>query len=103
MTRAGIPDWLLSHLTGPGFSLLVFGPATPDVPGVATVRIAPDALHDVSGLAAQRYGAPPGACVLLRPDQHVAALFRRFDRDRVLAAVAHAMGHATPARLERVA
>jgi len=101
--RAGAPDWLLRHLAGPGFSLLVFGPATPDVPGVTTVRIAPDALHDVRGLAAQRYGAMPGACVLLRPDQHVAALFRRFDRDRVAAAVAHAMGPAAPARLERVA
>jgi len=103
MTRAGTPDWLLRHLIGPGFFLLVFGPATPEVPGVTTVCIAPDALHDVRGLAARRYGAPPGACVLLRPDQHVAALFRRFDRDRVLAAVTHAMGHATPARLERVA
>jgi len=51
----------------------------------------------------QRYGAMPGACVLLRPDQHVAALFRRFDRDRVAAAVAHAMGPAASARLERVA
>ncbi len=103
MTCAGAPDWLLRRLAGPGFSLLVFGPATPDVPGVTTVRIAPDALHDVRGLAAQRYGAMPGACVLLRPDQHVAALFRRFDRDRVAAAVAHAMGLAASARLERVA
>ena len=103
MACAGTPDWLLRHLAGPGFSLLVFGPATPDVPGVTTVRIAPDALHDVRGLAAQRYGAMPGACVLLRPDQHVAALFRRFDRDRVAAAVAHAMGPAASARLERVA
>ncbi len=101
--HAGKPDWLLRHLAGPGFFLLVFGPATPDVPGVTTVRIAPDALHDLHGTAAQRFGAMPGACVLLRPDQHVAALFRRFDRNRVAAAVAHAMCRATPAHLERVA
>ncbi len=101
---AGRPDWLLRHAAGPGFSLLVFdGPATPDMPGVKTIRIAPDALHDVRGLAARRYGAPPGACVLLRPDGHVSALFRRFDRERVAAAMRRALGHAAPAVLERVA
>ena len=102
---AGRPDWLLRHAAGPGFSLLVFGgPATPDTPGVKTIRIAPDALHDVRGLAARRYGALPGACVLLRPDGHVAALFHHFDRERVTAAARHATGHAAgPAALERVA
>ena len=89
--RAGRPDWLLRRLGGPGFSLLVFGAATPGVPGVATVRVAPDALHDHRGLAAARYGAPPGACVLLRPDGHVAAGFRAFDAVRITAAVQHAM------------
>jgi len=103
MTHAGAPDWLLRHVAGPGFTLLVFGPATPDIPGVTTVRIAPDALHDVRGLAAQRYGATPGVCVLLRPDQHVAALLRRFDRDRVAEAVDHAMVQPDSTRLERVA
>ncbi len=97
MLREGRPDWLLRHLAGPGCTLLVFGPATPDLPGISTVRIAPDALHDVRGLAAVRYGAAPCACVLLRPDQHVAALFHRFDRDRVLAAAAHAMRRPAPA------
>jgi 3-(3-hydroxy-phenyl)propionate hydroxylase len=102
---AGRPDWLLRHAAGPGFTLLAFGgPATPDLPGLKTIRIAPDALHDVQGLAARRYGAAPGACVLLRPDGHVAALFQRFDRERVAAATRHAMGHAAlPAALERVA
>ncbi len=103
MTLGGQPDWLLRHAAGPGFSLLVFGPATPDIPSVATIRIAPDALHDVRGLAARRYGAAPGACVLLRPDGHLAALFHRFDRDRVTAAMRHALGHAAPAMLGRVA
>ncbi len=104
MAVAGRPDWLLRHLAGPGFTLLVFGGlATPDVPGVKTVRIAPNALHDVRGLAARRYGASPGACVLLRPDGHVAALFHRFDRERVTAAMRCALGHAAPAALGRVA
>ena len=66
--------------------LLVFGTETPPLPGIRTVRVAPDALHDVRGLAALRYGAMPGACVLLRPDQHVAALFRQFDAARIQAA-----------------
>ncbi len=87
----GRPDWLLRHI-GSGFTLLVFGGDTIPVPGVEIVRIAPDALHDAEGLAARRYGAPPGGCVLLRPDGHVTALFRRFDAERVRAAMAHALG-----------
>ena len=86
----GQPDWLLRHLGGAGFTLLVFGPAVPVLPGVATVRVAPDALDDVRGLAAARYGAAPGMCVLLRPDQHVAAGFSTFDAGRILDAVRHA-------------
>jgi 3-(3-hydroxy-phenyl)propionate hydroxylase len=54
-----------------------------------------------TGLAAQRYGAFPGACVLLRPDQHVLANFRRYDEARIRAAIGHALMRA-PA-LERVA
>ena len=103
MSFAGQPDWLLRHLAGPGFSLLVFGPATPELPGVTTIRIAPDALHDTRGLAAQRYAAAPGACLLLRPDQHVAALFHCFDRDRVTAAMRQALGCSMVAQLERAA
>ena len=93
------PDWLLRHLGAPGFTLLAFGPDVPALPGIATVRIAPDALpdappntlHDIRGLAAARYGAQPGACVLLRPDQHVAAGFHSFDSRRILKAVKHVM------------
>ncbi len=99
----GEPDWLLRHLAGPGFTLLAFGPPVPPLPGIATVRVAPDALpdtlHDLRGLAASRYGAHPGACMLLRPDQHVAAAFRSFDAGRILATVQHVMMQdALPAR-----
>ena len=94
----GRPDWLLRHLSGPGFTLLAFGPDVPALPGVSVVRVAPDALQDVRGLATARYGAPPGACVLLRPDQHVAAGFRAFDARRIAAAVRHATAQPDPAQ-----
>jgi 3-(3-hydroxy-phenyl)propionate hydroxylase len=42
------------------------------------------------GLLAQRYDARPGTAYLLRPDQHVAARWRRFDLAAVRAAVARA-------------
>ena len=87
----GRPDWLLRHLGGAGFTLLVFGEGGA-VPGVEVVRIGPGGLVDVEGLAARRYGAAPGSCVLVRPDQHVAALFRHFDPARVARAVERAMG-----------
>ena len=94
----GRPDWLLRHLSGPGFTLLAFGPDVPALPGVSVVRVAPDALQDVRGLAIARYGAPPGACVLLRPDQHIAAGFRAFDARRIAAAVRHATAQPDPAQ-----
>ena len=92
----GRPDWLLHHI-GPGFTLLTFGAATQILPGVDTIRIAPDALHDVRGLVAQRYGGLDGACILLRPDQHVAARFTRFDAVRIAAAMDHALARPAPA------
>ena len=82
----GRPDWLLRHL-GRGFSILVFGPAC-DVAGAQLVRIGQGALEDVQGLVARRYGGAEGRCVLFRPDQHVAALFLRFDAARIEAAIA---------------
>ncbi len=95
----GRPDWLLRHI-GPGWTLLVFGPETPAIPGVLTVRISPDALHDTNGLAAARYGAPPGGCVLLRPDQHIAGCFTRFDAARIGAVL---QASAPPQRASRAA
>ena len=87
--------WLLDRLKG--FTLLRFDDRTADARGAAwhAVTLPP------SGLAAQRYGASPGACVLFRPDQHVLANFRTYDPARVQAAVDHALMR--PASLERVA
>jgi 3-(3-hydroxy-phenyl)propionate hydroxylase len=48
------------------------------------------------GLAAQRYDARPGTVYLLRPDQHVAARWRRLDLAAVRAAVARALALSNP-------
>ncbi len=53
---------------------------------------APDAWHDAHGLAARRCDARPGTVYLIRPDQHVAARWRRFDADAVRAALLRATG-----------
>jgi 3-(3-hydroxy-phenyl)propionate hydroxylase len=85
-----------------GFVLLHFGRADAATQrgaaalGLALVVLldaaepAPGALHDAQGLAARRYDARPGTCYLIRPDQHVAARWRRFDAGAVRAALERA-------------
>lgn len=78
--------WLLAQLP-PGFVLLWFaqeGAAAPPAP-VPVVHL------PTQGLAAQRFGAREGSCVLLRPDQHVAARWHAFQPGRLHAALARAM------------
>jgi 3-(3-hydroxy-phenyl)propionate hydroxylase len=92
----GRDDWLLRHLGGDGFTLLMFG-GPDDFAGAEWARLAvrpvlvsntqsADALWDHGGLAAARYDARPGTAVLLRPDQHVAARWRHPRPDAVAAA-----------------
>ncbi|MBL8306599.1 MAG: FAD-dependent oxidoreductase [Rubrivivax sp.] len=82
----GGPDgWLLERLP-PQFVLLLFSDVAapgPEAP-VPVLRL------PATGLAAQRFGAREGSCVLLRPDQHVAARWRAFDIDKLRAALARA-------------
>lgn len=110
--RRGRAGWLLEDLGGE-FVVLRFASAQ-DAPGAerehalraacpvgVVVRLleigAPGApgcaLEDVDGVAARRYGATGGATYLLRPDQHVAARWRRFDPAAIAAAVRRALGH----------
>jgi 3-(3-hydroxy-phenyl)propionate hydroxylase len=99
--------WLLAAVSraGSGFVLLHFGradDATRRAVAESTLSLmelmdaaepAPDALHDAQGLAARRYDARPGSYYLIRPDQHVAARWRRFDAAAVRTALARATGH----------
>jgi len=85
-TTAG-RDWLLRCL-GPDFTLLSFDPAATAPDGVALLRVGIELL-DHEGLVARRYGA--GTTYLLRPDRHVAARWRRFDRAAVEAALRRAL------------
>ena len=106
-------DWLLDYLCG-GFTLLVFGLAVSAEDRLALERqpipcavvqvgsVAPDrrtVLHDVEGLAVERYDGRPGSCYLFRPDQIVCARWRAFDIDAVEKAVRRACA-LTPARAE---
>ena len=56
---------------------------------VANARV----LIDAQGIAAERFDGGGGALYLLRPDQHVAARWRRFELGRIRAALACATCH----------
>ncbi len=94
MRHDGSPAWLLGAL-GPGFTLLSFGPcpgarALRDSGVVERVIELGDRWVDAEGLVAQRFDGRPGTVVLLRPDHHVAARWRRFDPHPVRGAVLRA-------------
>ena len=48
---------------------------------------------DSNGLLHRHYDARPGTYYLIRPDQHVAARWREFSREKVLRAMERATGH----------
>jgi len=93
--------WLLEHLGG-DFTLVTFGRAVHDAAAAALaslptpVRVleigGEGGVRDTAGLVASRYDGREGTCYLVRPDQHVCARWRAFDRERVEAALARATG-----------
>jgi 3-(3-hydroxy-phenyl)propionate hydroxylase len=97
VTRAGKRDWLL-HALGDGFAVLHFGdgkPAPQAELAVGDIRarvlnVGTD-LIDAEGMLAERYDARPGTTYLIRPDQHVAARWRRFDAGAIGAAMKRAL------------
>ena len=115
---AGQDAWLLDQL-GNRFQLLAFADSVEQLDPVVRAQAAALAggaipvevvlvtahagesaglktLHDRDGLMAQRMDARPGTCYLMRPDQHVAARWRRFDVAAVRAALARATAQTTP-------
>ncbi len=112
VSAGGDPSWLLNHLGGE-FTLLCFVdreaplralPRFGSETRIVAVADRPMAAAGVSvlvdrdGLAKARYAAEPGTTYLVRPDQHVAARFRRFDADEIRTALARAGGDAPSLR-----
>ncbi|MDR0807720.1 MAG: FAD-dependent oxidoreductase [Gemmobacter sp.] len=99
-TRPGspVPDapvadgWLLQALGG-GFTLMTFDAEAPEVikaHGVIVRRLALTATGNAA-LQARFLGEAPAAVYLIRPDQHVAARWSRYDETAVRAALARAL------------
>jgi 3-(3-hydroxy-phenyl)propionate hydroxylase len=88
--------WLLEHLDR-GFTLLTFGRLVDEATAASLASQAipihvlqvggPGGVRDVEGLVASRYDGRDGTCYLVRPDQHVCARWRGFDRGRVESAL----------------
>lgn len=84
--------WLAGHLGG-RFVLLTFGASI--TPGDAACLFGErgcDVVRVDADVAGRRYDARPGTCYLVRPDQHVCARWRSFDRAAVEAAIDRASG-----------
>ena len=91
---APLPDgtWLLRHLTGTGFTALVFeGDAAAVHAGAEGVVPVNTVALPAHGTVAERYDAKPGTVVLLRPDQHVCARWRSPSAADVSAALRRAL------------
>ena len=87
--------FLLERLGG-GFTLLAIDADVPerlDEGGITVTRVAVSAADDPTGALAARYlGGAASAVYLIRPDQHVAARWARFDEREVRAALRVAVG-----------
>ncbi|MFM7342857.1 MAG: FAD-dependent oxidoreductase [Betaproteobacteria bacterium] len=89
----GQSRWLLELLRG-GFVLLSFGAGAQEVRvgdlSTQVLEVGRD-LSDGQGELTRRYDGQPGTVYLLRPDQHVAARWRRFDAAAAEAALRRAL------------
>jgi 3-(3-hydroxy-phenyl)propionate hydroxylase len=92
VTRDGKPGFLLERLDGAFEVLYVKDGARPNVPAGVRLTVIGEDVIDTTGACAERLDASPGATYLLRPDQHLAARFRRFDGDKIGRAVDRALG-----------
>jgi 3-(3-hydroxy-phenyl)propionate hydroxylase len=90
---AGEPGFLVESLSGDFELLYMKDGARPAPPAGVKLTVIGEDLIDAQGRFAERFDATPGAVYLLRPDQHLCARMRRFDRARVQAAVARAKGN----------
>jgi 3-(3-hydroxy-phenyl)propionate hydroxylase len=108
----GRDGWLLRQL-GEGFTAMVYADedtvgAAPRLQrcgaGIVPLRLltvqacgaapqasAPDRIIDRDGLVAERYDLLPGSVVLMRPDQHVCARWRRPSAEAIRAALTRAL------------
>ena len=89
----GTPSWLLHELgsgAGSGFCLLVAGDFVLSAPNLCVLRLGHDLL-DTQGLIAARYDLQAGGAVLLRPDQHVCARWRKPTAEAVQLAMQRAL------------
>src|SRR5215211_3631069 len=89
--RAG---FLLERLSS-GFEVLYVqdGGSRPQVPSGVQLRVIGEDLVDETGAFTDRFDASPGSTYLLRPDQHLCARWRHYDRGKLEAAIARALGH----------
>jgi 3-(3-hydroxy-phenyl)propionate hydroxylase len=91
-TRDGREAYLMESIPSTFTLLYVKDDAAPEAPaGIQLARIGDDMI-DATGLLARRLDATPGATYLLRPDQHLCARWRSFDRRKVEMARHRALG-----------
>jgi 3-(3-hydroxy-phenyl)propionate hydroxylase len=83
--------WLLSQL-GCGFIVFAIGADAPEELTAHGLVIPCLRLEPTPELAARYLGEAKGAIYLIRPDQHVAARWDRFDQTAVAAALGRAIG-----------
>jgi 3-(3-hydroxy-phenyl)propionate hydroxylase len=87
----GTPSWFLNQV-GDRFTVLIFGSTGRDkVSQIGNIPVktlvSGDYFEYREGLLQERYDAREGTVYLLRPDQHVAARWRKFDGAKIQAAI----------------